>query len=171
MQAGRRGRHRSPLSRVGRLIPLPIESGVRPFDIRGQGDVTDRVDCIVNGAATFATQMDNAAAKGMLTDHFRDEDMWWRAESRTRSGLHLLTGMHQHIPCVTVDVSKQQAFDSASAGIAMTDQARRNDTRVVDDEKVASRQERWKVRNALMPPPANGAIDHEQARCAALRGR
>ena len=79
--------------------------------------------------------------------------------------------MHEHIPGVTVDLSKQQAFDSAAAGIAMTDQARGNHTRVVDDEKVASRQERWKVRNALMPPPANGAIDHEQARCAALRGR
>ena len=78
--------------------------------------------------------------------------------------------MHEHIPRVTVDLSKQQAFDSASAGIAMPNQARCNDTRVVDNEKVVSRQERRKVRNALMSPPGYGAIDHEQPRGAALCG-
>ena len=78
--------------------------------------------------------------------------------------------MHEHIPRVTVDLSQQQAFDNTSAGIAMTDQARRNDARVVDDEKVVPRQERRKVRNALMSPPGDGAIDHEQPRGAALRG-
>ena len=91
------------------------------------------------------TQTDRAAAEGVLAEHLGDEDVRRLAESRMRARLHLLARMHQRVPGVGVDLSKQQALDRAAAGIATTDQARGDDTRVVDDEQIARREERWQV--------------------------
>ena len=79
--------------------------------------------------------------------------------------------MHQRVPGVGVDLSKQQALDHAAAGIAVTDQACGDDARVVDDEQIARREERRQIGDVMVPPLTRRPVDDQQPRRAALGRR
>ena len=77
-----------------------------------------------------------AAAECVLCEHFGFELGRRLAEPGARARLHLLPGMHQHVPSIVVDLAQQQALDVTAAGLATAEQPRRHDARVVDDEQV-----------------------------------
>jgi hypothetical protein len=69
------------------------------------------------------------------------------------------------------DPADQQAFDRAAARIAAAQQARREDARVVDDDEVARVQESRQRADERMGERSARAVEAEQARAAANRGR
>jgi hypothetical protein len=87
------------------------------------------------------------------------------------AGLHLLARVHQRLPTVVVQPPQQQALDLPAGGVAMADQARRHDARVVQREKVAGSEQVGQVGNHAVGPRAPRAIDDEQARAAPDRRR
>ena len=79
--------------------------------------------------------------------------------------------MHQRVPALGVQAPEQQALDLPAARIAMAEQARRDDARIVDDEQIARREEGWQIADDVVSPRASMPVHHEQPRRAARGGR
>ena len=71
-------------------------------------------------------------------------------EHDLRARLQLLARMHQSLPLVALDASDEQPLDLAAARHAAADQARREDTRVVDDQHVAGHEQVRERRDCRM---------------------
>src|SRR5688572_22457344 len=107
-------------------------------------------------------------------------------EAHPRTRFELLARVHQRFPhlgaatsrlgmpnsqCANFQAPNQKTFDGAAAGHTMAKQPRREHTRVIDDEQVASAQMRWQLIEGGVLRLFRRAVEHDQTRAAACGGR
>lgn len=97
MESCGRGRHRSPLPRIDRLIPLPIWRCLVPRDVRWQWDVPDVLDRseeIIHVGKPYVSHPKLAAGYDLCAE------LITLSEKKSFSNTDLASGTHQALPFI-----------------------------------------------------------------------
>ena len=179
MQAGRGRRHRSGLVCIHRLVPFAIGQVVVSLDVRRKRHVTDALDRVGHGFTAGCGESNRSTAEKVAMEHLALESQTITLEHHLRTGLELLTRMHEGFPLLGIPDARwpdsqapdQQTLDGAAAWHPVSEQPRGEDTRVVQHQEVAPAKMRRKpIEGRMLPCPCR-TIDDDEARRAALGGR
>jgi hypothetical protein len=121
------------------LIPLTIIHLVWPANVGGKWNVPDGFNDVHHVTATMGLKPDRSTTEKTSLQDFRGK-LRGITEFNTVAGPQLLTGMHQGFPAFIIEPSQEQTFDGPAAWHPPTQQPRRHDLRVIDDEKIAAPQ-------------------------------
>jgi hypothetical protein len=174
VQACRGRGDRPPRTGEDGLIPLSIGRRIRTMNVGRQRDVAERVDRVVDVRGALDLEPDETAAEESPLEHLGPKRDTGRPagilEYQARAGLQFLAGVHERVPVPVVHPFEQHALGRAAARVAAAEQPRGKHPRVVDDEKIAGREQVRQIANARLVPRARVAVDNEEARRAARRG-
>ena len=136
--------------------------------------MTDVVDCVLDARAALGPQPYRAPAVEMAIQNFAVQHLPRALEDHFRSGLKLLTRMHERIPFLIFEVREEQAFDGAAARHARAEQTSRKHFRIVDDEQIALAEVLRQAGHMCVRQMPGAFIENEQPRrgsvsCGGLR--
>ena len=175
MQARRRGCDRATRLREDGLVAVVVVLAVRSLDIRRQRNVTSRVDHLLDGRTPVGPEAHHTTTERSSIENLAAQRVCG-IEEHARTWLEFLPRADQRLPqFAAIDgialTRDKQTLDAATTGIAVAEQPRRNDARVVDDEQVTRAQLLRQGCDGMVGCLAGGTIETQQARRPANSGR